>query len=139
LRKKGLLQIGQPFVGFSAVLIVLLMGPDPPAIGSQHAGAGLSTPSAPATILEAPEEYAEQQVVIRGRVMSARRAVFPNGRPYHTLSVGDERASLTVFSWDRPSVKEGDSVQVGGVFHVWRYNIHHVIESNRITRLGKTR
>ena len=133
-------QIGQPIVGFSAVLIVLLIAPDPPAIGSQHAGAGLlSTPIAPATILEAPEEYAEQQVVIRGRVGSTKRAVFPNGRPYHTLSVGDERASLTVFSWDRPSVKEGDSVQVVGVFHVWRYNIHHVIESHRITRLGKTR
>ena len=132
------LQIGRTLGALMVVAGVLLTGVKLPAIADRHAGANPPAPVSVATILAAPEEYEGQQVVIRGRVAKADRAVFPNGRPYYTLSVGDRRASLTVFSWNRPPVKEGDSVQVAGVFHVWRYNIHHVVESNRITRLEKT-
>lgn len=70
-------------------------------------------------------------------VLRANRAVFPNGRHYYTLSVGDGGANLTVFSWTRPVAKAGVQVEVVGVFHVWRYNIQPMIDSQRITRLGR--
>jgi hypothetical protein len=61
------------------------------------------------------------------------RAIFPNGRPYYTLSISDGQTAITVFSWDRPSVERGDLVTVEGLFYPWRYNLRYVIESRRIT------
>ena len=92
----------------------------------------------PEKILATPDSYEGKEVVVRGRVVKLARAVFPNGRPYYALSVGDERVALTVFSWNRPSVREGDLVEAAGVFHVWRYNIRHMVDSSRITRLGSS-
>lgn len=87
-----------------------------------------------ATILATPDRYAGKEVVIQGVVAEMRRAVFPNGRPYYTISVGDGHTAITVFSWERPLVERGDLVEVVGVFYTWRYNLRHVIESRRITR-----
>ena len=92
----------------------------------------------PEKILATPDSYEGQEVVVRGRVVKLTRAVFPNGRSYYALSVGDERVALTVFSWKRPAVREGDAVEVAGVFHVWRYNLRHMVDSSRITRLGSS-
>ncbi len=72
-------------------------------------------------------------VTIRGTVATAKRAKFPNGRRYHTLIVRSGDATLTVFSWEPPAVKPGDPVQVEGTFHTWRYNIHHMVESRRVS------
>lgn len=124
--------------GLASVLSVLLMGRELPAGGEPRA-AGSPAPTPVATILAAPEQYQGQEVVIRGRVQSANREVFPNGRPSYTLSVGDEGATLTVFSWRRPAAREGDLVEVAGVFRLWRYNLRHMIESARITRLERVR
>ena len=96
-----------------------------------------SVPVRAATILAAPEAHEGEQVIVRGTVVKVARAVFPNGRPYYTLLVGDEGTGLTVFTWTRPSVREGDVVEAAGVFHVWRYNLHHMVEGLKITRLGK--
>ncbi len=105
-------------------------------IAAGQSGGGSSTPIPTATILAAPDAYEGQTVTIQGRVARAERAVFPNGRSYYTLSIGRDGATLTVFSWERPLVKEGDLIETVGIFHVWRYNFHYVIESVRITRLG---
>jgi hypothetical protein len=72
-------------------------------------------------------------------VMKKTRAVFPNGRAYSTLLVGNGEAAITVFSWEDPLVERGDSVEVIGLFHLWRYNFRHVIESRGITRAGSSR
>ena len=108
-------------------------------IAAGQAGGGSFTPIPAATILAATDTYEGETVMIQGIVARVERAVFPNGRPYYTLSVEDARATLTVFSWSPPSVKEGDRVEAVGVFHIWRYNIHHMIESIRITRLEQGR
>jgi hypothetical protein len=92
-----------------------------------------------ATILAAPDAWEGKELTLRGRVLKMSRAVFPNGRPYYTVLVGEEGSALTVFSWSRPSVGPGDLVEAVGVFHVWRYNVHYMLASTRITRLDKTR
>lgn len=92
-----------------------------------------------ATILATPDRYGGKGVVIRGTVVEMTRAMFPNGRPYYTLLVGDGRTSITVFSWERPSVRQGDVVEVMGNFYTWRYNLRHVIVSQRIRGSGYSR
>ncbi|MBI3029921.1 MAG: hypothetical protein HYY64_10455 [Candidatus Rokubacteria bacterium] len=109
----------------------------PPA-GQERPKAPLSTTPA-ATILAAPEDFEGQQVAVRGTVESAQRDVFPNGRPYYTLSVADGQAVVTVFSWSRPAARAGDRIEAMGVFHVWRYNIRHMIDAIRIDRLENVR
>lgn len=91
-----------------------------------------------ARILASPDQYGEKEVVIRGVVIKKTRAVFPNGRAYSTLLVGSEKAAIVVFSWEDPLVGPGDSVEVTGIFHIWRYNFRHMIESRRITRSGSS-
>lgn len=59
-------------------------------IAAGQAGGSSSRPIPIATILAAPDAYEGQTVTIRGRVVRAERAVFPNGRSYYTLSIGDE-------------------------------------------------
>lgn len=87
-----------------------------------------------ATIVAAPDQYAGKAVIIQGVVAELTRAVFPNGRPYYTLSVSDGGTAITVFSWERPPVERGDLIEVEGVFYPWRYNLRQVIDSRRITR-----
>lgn len=108
----------------------------PPA-GQESPKAPLSTPAA--RILAAPEDFEGQQVAVRGTVVSAKRDVFPNGRPYYTLSVADGQAVVTVFSWSRPAARAGDRIEAMGVFHVWRYNIRYMIDAIRIDRLENVR
>ncbi|MBI4561705.1 MAG: hypothetical protein HY724_06630 [Candidatus Rokubacteria bacterium] len=91
-----------------------------------------------AKILASPDKYGEKEVLVRGIVMRKTQAVFPNGRPFFTLLVGDERKAVTVFSWEDPLVEQGDSVEVIGVFHIWRYNFRHIIESLWITKSMST-
>ncbi|MBI3030125.1 MAG: hypothetical protein HYY64_11495 [Candidatus Rokubacteria bacterium] len=105
-----------------------------PASAVQAAGADPAERLPLATIVTAPDQYAGKAVVIRGVVAAVTRAVFPNGRPYYTLSVGDGQTAVTVFSWERPPVEQGDRVEVEGVFYPWRYNLRQVIDSRRITR-----
>ncbi len=118
-----------------ASLSTLLIGLTLLASADEPSGVNPCGPASVATILASPERYGEMEVHVRGLVLSKTRAVFPNGRAYYTLAVGDGQRVITVFSWTDPAVKEGDHVEVTGVFHIWRYNLHHVIESRRIARL----
>jgi hypothetical protein len=91
-----------------------------------------------AQLLVSPDQYEDKEVLIRGVVLKKVRAVFPNGRPYSTLSVSDGERAITVFSWKDPPVETGDSVEVSGTFRIWRYNLHHMIEVQRIIRSGRS-
>lgn len=90
-----------------------------------------------AEMLAAPETFEGLEVVIQGTVLRATREVFPNGRPYYTLWVADGEVGVTVFSWTPPSVGAGERVEAAGVFHVWRYNIRHMVDASRISRLER--
>lgn len=119
----------------AALVTVLLGGLGPLTVAAEQAELQPKAPIPIVTILATPDKFEGTEVTVRGAVVSAKRAVFPNGRSYYTLSLGDERAAITVFSWERPSVEPGDQVEVMGVFHRWRYNLPRMIESLRITRV----
>lgn len=106
-------------------------------LASLAGGQDEARPVRVAEILAAPEAFEGLQVVIRGTVLRAKREVFPNGRPYYTLSVADGPAVVTVFSWTRPAIGDGDRIEAAGVFHVWRYNIRHMVAASRISRLER--
>lgn len=106
------------------------------AVGHGEAHAGPPSPVSAETILASPETFEGQMVTIRGTVARVQRAVFPNGRRYYLVSVHQDGATLAVFSWSRPAVQEGDRVEATGIFHVWRYNLHLMIDSSKIRRLG---
>lgn len=127
LERAALVALG----GLALVLIGLtaLVSADEPS------GVNPCGPVPVAMILTAPEQYGGREVRVRGIVMKKTRAVFPNGRSYYTLSVGDGQKAITVFSWADPSVERGDHVDVLGVFHLWRYSFRHMIESRGITKL----
>lgn len=131
--------IARTSAAFAALVVALLMNLELPAIASEHVVANPSTAISAATILAAPDAWEGKELTLRGRVLKVSRVVFPNGRPYYTVLVGDKGNALTVFSWSRPSVEAGDLVEAVGVFHVWRYNLHYMLASTRITRLDKTR
>lgn len=124
----------QTIVATVASLSTLLVGLTPLATAGEPAGGSSCGPVPVATILASPDQYGEQEVLVRGLVMKKTRAIFPNEKPYYTLSVGDGQNTIAVFSWTDPPVQEGDHVEVAGVFHIWRYNLHHIIESRRITK-----
>lgn len=97
------------------------------AVGTAAAGGSRCVP-----VAEAPRRYAEQEVLVCGPVARKERAVFPSGRVYYTLALGEEPRVVTVFSWVEPQVEPGDRVEVGGAFHLWRYNLRRVFEAGRI-------
>jgi len=121
-----------------ALLVAFLVGLNLLASAHETAGGNSQERLPLATILATPDRYAGKEVVIRGVVVETTRAVFPNGRPYYTLTVSEGHTTITVFSWERPSVERGDLVEVVGVFYPWRYNLHQMIESGRITRAGSS-
>ena len=108
-------------------------------LAADQQGLRPSLPILVATILAAPETFEGKQVVVQGTVVEAARKVFPNGRPYHTVSVGNGEAVLTVFSWSRLPVRAGERIEAIGVFHVWRYNLRHMIEAGQVNRLERAR
>lgn len=118
-----------------ALSSVLLGSLDLSATVGEQTAAEPKAPTPVATILATPDTFEGTGVTVRGSVVKMKHAVFPNGRGYYTLSVSDERAAVTVFSWDRPSVELGDQVEAVGVFHVWRYNLQQMIESRRIIKI----
>lgn len=129
----------RPIVATVALLTALLAGLNLLASADEPAGGNAEERLPLATILATPDRYAGKEVVIRGVVVEMICAVFPNGRPYYTLTISESHTIITVFSWERPSVERGDLVEVVGVFHPWRYNLHQVIESRRIIRAGFSR
>lgn len=116
-------------------LTALVAGVNPAARADEADGDTLREPLPLSTILSSPDRYSERKVVIRGEVAETNRAVFPNGRVYYTLSVVSGPAAITVFSWVHPWVERGDLVEVVGVFHIWRYNLRHVIEGSSIIKV----
>jgi len=119
-----------------AMASVLLGSLDLSATVGEQTAAEPKAPTPVATILATPDTFEGTEVTVRESVVKMKRAVFPNGRAYYTLSVGDDRAAITVFTWEAPPVKPGDQIEAVGVFHAWRYNVPQMIESRRITRVG---
>ncbi len=85
-------------------------------------------------ILSNPDQYDGKMVQVEGTVGSLKETVSKKGNPYTTFKVTQGDKSLTVFSFGKKSIKQGDSVSVVGryqkVKHVSRYTFYNEIDAS---------
>lgn len=62
--------------------------------------------------------YDGKQVVLVGVVRDLKEKVSRKGNPYYTFKIGDEKGMVSVFSYGKAPVREGDKVRVTGKFTV---------------------
>lgn len=64
------------------------------------------------------KKYDGKQVVLVGIVRDLKEKVSKKGNPYYTFKIGEGKQTISVFSYGKASVKNGDKVRVTGKFAV---------------------
>lgn len=64
------------------------------------------------------KKYDGKQVVVVGIVRDLKEKVSKRGNPYYTFKIGEGKQTISVFSYGKASVKNGDKVRVTGKFAV---------------------
>jgi hypothetical protein len=90
-----------------------------------------------ASILANPAQFDGQTVTVRGSAMSVKPTVSRRVNPYTTSQLQDGGSIITVYTRGHPSNRNGDRVEVTGVFqkekHVGQYTFHNEIDAHTIT------
>lgn len=69
-------------------------------------------------LLNDGKKYDGKQVVLVGIVRDLKEKVSKKGNPYYTFKIGESKQTVSVFSYGKSTVKEGDKVRVTGKFAV---------------------
>lgn len=69
-------------------------------------------------LLTEGKKYDGKQVVLVGTVRNLKERVSKKGNPYYTFKIGEGKQTVSVFSYGKAPVKEGDRVRVTGKFAV---------------------
>ncbi|MCS6830972.1 MAG: hypothetical protein RMM08_08865 [Armatimonadota bacterium] len=69
-------------------------------------------------LLNDGKKYDGKQVVLVGVVRDLKEKVSRKGNPYYTFKIGEGKQVISVFSYGKATVKEGDKVRVTGKFAV---------------------
>ncbi|MEJ5251288.1 MAG: hypothetical protein HPY54_16390 [Chthonomonadetes bacterium] len=64
------------------------------------------------------KKYDGKQVVLVGIVRDLKEKVSRKGNPYYTFKIGEGKQTISIFSYGKASVKNGDKVRVTGKFAV---------------------
>jgi len=93
-------------------------------------------------ILNDPDFYHQKVVIVIGKIKNLRLKVSRKGNPYTTFRLMDKtRNGLKVFIWEHQDLKEGDLVEVTGVFkrikRVGIYTFFNEIEAERIKKISE--
>lgn len=64
------------------------------------------------------KKYDGKQVVVVGIVRDLKEKVSKRGNPYYNFKIGEGKQTISVFSYGKASVKNGDKVRVTGKFAV---------------------
>ncbi len=90
-------------------------------------------------LLAEPDKWHGRAVVVTGSVGKLEARTSQPGNPYYTFLLNDGMASLTVFSYGTPEVKNGNRVQVEGTFlkvkRVGKYTFQNQVDAIRVRRL----
>ncbi len=90
-------------------------------------------------LLAEPDKWHGRAVVVSGMVSNLDERVSQKGNPYYTFRLADGSASLTVFSYGTPEVKDGSRIQVEGTFlkikRVGKYTFQNQVDAIRIRLL----
>ncbi len=69
-------------------------------------------------LLSEGKKYDGKQVVVVGVVRDLKEKVSRRGNHYYTFKLGEGEQTVSVFSYGRPTMKDGDRVRVTGKFAV---------------------
>jgi DNA polymerase III alpha subunit len=69
-------------------------------------------------LLSDGKKYDGKQVVLVGVVHDLKEKVSKKGNAYYTFKIGEGKQTVSVFSYGKATVKEGDKVRVTGKFAV---------------------
>ncbi len=69
-----------------------------------------------ADLIEHPDQYDRQEVVVTGQVTDMRLATNRQGQPAYGFLLRDQAGTIKVIALGRAEVREGDQVIVEGIF-----------------------
>ncbi len=115
-----------------------------------HRGAGvaailclalsLATKAWAATVAEIaknPAAFDQQTVTVNGTAEGLSSRTSRRGNPYTTFRLSDQGEAVKVFTFGTPAIKDGDRVEVRGVFQrvkqVGAYTFHDEIDASSVT------
>ena len=88
------------------------------------------------SIITNPAEFDGKTVTIQGTAAAVKETTSRAGNAYATLQIQDTGGAIKVFTWGHPSTRNGDRVEVTGVFQqvkrVGRYTFYNEIEAQSI-------
>lgn len=90
-------------------------------------------------LLQDPSRYDGRVVTVVGTIAAYREGASDSGHPYTVFLLRDGGASVTVFTWNRYHLGNGDKVRVTGTFVRARplatVSLNHEIHAHRIETL----
>jgi len=96
-----------------------------------------------ADLIDHPEQYDRQEVVVSGQVTNIRLATNRQGQPAYGFLLKDQAGTVKVIALGRAEVREGDQVIVEGIFTRLRqagraiiYNEIKALSIKSMTRLN---
>ena len=88
-------------------------------------------------LLAQPDKWHGQPVVVTGVVSRLDAKTSQKGNPYYTFVLTDSLASVNVFSYGVPQIKDTSRVQVEGTYlkvkRVGKYTLQNQVDARRIT------
>ena len=96
-----------------------------------------------ADLIDHPEQYDRQEVIVSGQVTNIRLATNRQGQPAYGFLLKDQAGTIKVIALGRAEVREGDQVIVEGIFTRLRqagrtiiYNEIKALSIKSMTRLN---
>ena len=99
---------------------------------AQHAAATTVT-----EITKNPAAFDQKTVTASGTAQEVSSRTSRRGNPYTTFRLSDQGEAVKVFTFGTPAIKDGDRVEVRGVFQrvkqVGAYTFHDEIDASSVT------
>src|SRR2546428_12272838 len=93
-----------------------------------------ASPATVAEIAKNPAAFDQKTVTASGTAQEVSSRTSRRGNPYTTFKLSDQGETMKVFTFGTPAIKEGQRVEVRGVFqrvkHVGSYTFHDEIEAS---------
>ena len=90
-----------------------------------------------AEIAKNPAAFDQKTVTASGTAQEVSRRTSRRGNPYTTFRLSDQGEAVKVFTFGTPAIKDGDRVEVRGVFQrvkqVGAYTFHDEIDASSVT------
>lgn len=90
-------------------------------------------------LLGEPDKWHGRPVILSGTVTRLEPRTSQRGNPYFTFRLADHEGGVTVFSYGTPELREGQQVQIEGIFlkvkRVGKHTFQNQVDATRILPL----